>query len=453
MKLSPMNALIALGVVVVGVLGVRWWFDATQVYELVIATGAETGEYYAMGQAIAKVVQKHNPRIRITVKATAGSTENFQLLENQSVQLAIAQIDTPPPSSARSIASLYSEVFHLIVRKDSPIKQISDLRNRSFATPIKGSGSYQAFWNMMNHYGLKPEDLQIIELNTTDARLALEQKRVEGYFQVIALNNSSLRQFLQKTGARLVPIEQAAAMKILAPYLEGGVIPKGTYQAFPPIPDQDLPTVSVQAILYTHQGMNDEVIRDITTILYEHRSDLIAVNPRTATIAFPSVSNQNLGVPLHQGAKAYYDREKPSFLQENAEPIALIITVITIIISLLLKLKSRLSEAQKNRADGYNLEIALLLEQIHKTEDPKELMQIRNRLLDIFSKVIKDLDLDKLSPESYQLFVFPWQMAITALRHKELLLAQQNTANTISSTILTVLAALPTGRETPASSK
>ncbi len=453
MKLSPMNALIALGVVVVGVLGVRWWFDATQVYELVIATGAETGEYYAMGQAIAKVVQKHNPRIRITVKATAGSTENFQLLENQSVQLAIAQIDTPPPSSARSIASLYSEVFHLIVRKDSPIKQISDLRNRSFATPIKGSGSYQAFWNMMNHYGLKPEDLQIIELNTTDARLALEQKRVEGYFQVIALNNSSLRQFLQKTGARLVPIEQAAAMKILAPYLEGGVIPKGTYQAFPPIPDQDLPTVSVQAILYTHQGMNDEVIRDITTILYEHRSDLIAVNPRTATIAFPSVSNQNLGVPLHQGAKAYYDREKPSFLQENAEPIALIITVITIIISLLLNLKSRLSEAQKNRADGYNLEIALLLEQIHKTEDPKELMQIRNRLLDIFSKVIKDLDLDKLSPESYQLFVFPWQMAITALRHKELLLAQQNTANTISSTILTVLAALPTGRETPASSK
>ncbi len=453
MKLFPMNAVIALGVVVVGVLGVRWWLDTTRVYELVIATGAETGEYYAMGQAIAKVVQKHNPRIRITVKATAGSAENFQLLENQSVQLAIAQIDTPPPSSARSIASLYSEVFHLIVRKDSPIKQISDLRNRSFATPIKGSGSYQAFWNMMNHYGLKPEDLQIIELNTTDARLALEQKRVEGYFQVIALNNSSLRQFLQKTGARLVPIEQAAAMKILAPYLEGGVIPKGTYQAFPPIPDQDLPTVSVQAILYTHQGMNDEVIRDITTILYEHRSDLIAVNPRTATIAFPSVSNQNLGVPLHQGAKAYYDREKPSFLQENAEPIALIITVITIVISLLLNLKSRLSEAQKNRADGYNLEIALLLEQIHKTEDPKELGQIRNRLLDIFVKVIKDLDLDKLSPESYQLFVFPWQMAITALRHKELLLAQQNAANTISATILTALASLPTGRETPVSSK
>lgn len=453
MKISLVNGLVALGVVVAGVISVRWWFEANQVYEFVIATGAETGEYYAMGQAIAKVVQRHNPRIRITVKSTSGSRQNLELLGNQSVQLAIAQIDTPAPPSARSIASLYPEVFHLIVRSNSPIKEVADLRQRTFATPIKGSGSYQAFWRMMEHYGIQQQDMKIIELNTADAKLAFEQNRVEGFFQVIGLNNQALRQFLQKTGARLVPIEQASAMKILSPYIEAGIIPKGTYRAFPAIPDQDLPTVSVQAILYTNEAINDEVIRDITSILYENRSDLIAENPRTASIAFPGISNQNLGIPLHEGAKAYYNREKPSFLQENAEPMALIITVITIAISLLLDLKSRLSNAQKNRADGYNLEIALLLDQIHKTEDTKELAQIRTRLLDIFSKVIKDLDLDKLSPESYQLFVFPWQMAITALRHKELIIAQKESTSNINAAILTALAAIPTGRETPANSK
>jgi TRAP transporter TAXI family solute receptor len=453
MKISLVNGLIALGVVVAGVISVRWWLEANQVYEFVIATGAETGEYYAMGQAIAKVVQKHNPRIRITVKSTVGSKENLELLGNQSVQLAIAQIDIPAPPSARSIASLYPEVFHLIVRANSPIKAVTDLRQRSFATPIKGSGSYQAFWSMMEHYGIRQQDMKIAELNTADAKLAFEQNKVEGFFQVIALNNQALRQFLQKTGAKLVPIEQASAMKILAPYLDAGIIPKGTYQAFPPIPAQDLPTVSVQAILYTNEAISEDVIREITTILYEKRSDLIAENPRTATIAFPSTSNQNLGIPLHPGAKAYYDREKPSFLQENAEPMALIITLITISISLVLNLKARLSDAQKNRADGYNLEIAVLVEQIHRTEDPKELGQIRSRLLDIFNKVIKDLDLDKLSPESYQLFVFPWQMAITALRHKELIIAQKESASNISATILTALAALPTGRETPANSR
>ena len=453
MKLTLVHGLVALGVVVAGAIGGRWWLDANQTHELVIATGAETGEYYAMGQAIAKVVQKRNPRIRITVKPTAGSRQNLELLDSQSVQLAIAQIDIPAPTSARSIAALYPEVFHLIVRQNSPIKEVADLRKRTFATPVKGSGSYQAFWSMMEHYGIKPEDLKISELSTADAQLAFEQNKVEGYFQVIALNNQALRQFLQKTGAKLVPIEQASAMKILAPYLEAGIIPKGTYQAFPAIPAQDLPTVSVQAILYTHEAISDDLIREITTILFENRSDLIAENPRTATIAFPSTSNQNLGIPLHQGAKAYYDREKPSFLQENAEPIALIITVLTIIVSLLLNLKSRLSDAQKNRADGYNLEIAVLLEQIDKTEDTAELAKIRSRLLDIFNKVIKDLDLDKLSPESYQLFVFPWQMAITALRHKELLLAQNQAMANINAAILTALAALPAGRETPAGSK
>ncbi|MFN3926052.1 MAG: hypothetical protein ACK4QL_01740 [Pseudanabaenaceae cyanobacterium] len=99
-------------------------------------------------------------------------------------------------------------------------------------------------------------------------------------------------------------------------------------------------------------------------ILFEHRSDLIALNPPSASISFPQVSNKNSGIPLHEGAQAYYDPEKPSFLQENAEPIALIITVVTIVVSLWLNLKSRFSEAQKNRTDGYNLEIVILLEQI-----------------------------------------------------------------------------------------
>lgn len=218
--------------------------------------------------------------------------------------------------------------------------------------------------------------------------------------------------------------------------MEAGVIPRGTYQASPPVPDRDLPTVSAQAILYTHKDIDEGVIRKLTMILFEHRSDLIALNPRSASISFPQVSNKNLGMPLHEGAQAHYNREKPSFLQA----IALIITIVTIVVSLLLNLKSRFSEAQKNRADGYNLEIAILLEQIYSTDDKKELEKIRERLVNMFKRVIQDLDLDRLSPESYHLFVFPWEMAITALRHKEMILTEKEAASNINATILTTFA-------------
>ncbi|MFN3926053.1 MAG: hypothetical protein ACK4QL_01745 [Pseudanabaenaceae cyanobacterium] len=50
------------------------------------------------------------------------------------------------------------------------------------------------------------------------------------------------------------------------------------------------------------------------------------------------------------------------------------------------------------------------------------------------------MDVDRLSPESYHLFVFPWEMAITALRHQEMILTEKEGASNIHATILTTFA-------------
>ncbi len=78
-----------LSVVLIGSFGWKLHQDKQQVYELTLATGTKTGNYYPFGQAIAEVVVQQNPRIRIQVVETPGAEENMRRLEANEAQLAI----------------------------------------------------------------------------------------------------------------------------------------------------------------------------------------------------------------------------------------------------------------------------------------------------------------------------------------------------------------------------
>ncbi len=144
-------------------------------------------------------------------------------------------------------------------------------------------------------------------------------------------------------------------------------------------------------------------------------------NPRAATMRLPS-SGEDLGIPLHVGAKAYYDREKPGFLVTYADPLTLFFSIAVLSVSGMWHLRLRLEQQQKNRADKYNLEILNLVEQLRKIENSHELQGVRQKLFDIFKRVLEDLAQDRVSTESFQLFTFPWEMTIGAIRHHEWML-------------------------------
>ena len=125
--------------------------------------------------------------------------------------------------------------------------------------------------------------------------------------------------------AHLLPIN-VHAIESWHPYVEEATIYSGACHGNKPIPDKDIPTVSVQALLLTHKAVDASIIRTITRILYEHRNKLMAENPRAATIELPN-SGENLGIPLHLGAKSYYRREEPGFLVTYSDPLTLFLSL------------------------------------------------------------------------------------------------------------------------------
>ncbi len=410
-----------------GVFTWQWLRDRQRVHTLVLATGGEEGEYYAFGQALAQVVARHQPHLRIEVRATEGSLQNQSLLAAGDVDLAILQSDTLMSPKTQAIALLFPEVFHLIARRPSQIQSVSDLRGKRIALMPTGSGSYRLFWPLSQHYGLAETDFVAIPMTSDAAYAALQQGRVDALFRVIALGNTSVKSALADQQVQLVPIAQAAALQLVLPALEPAQIPQGTYNGAVPIPPTDLPTVAVRAILVTRQDVDTRLVYDITRILFEARNDLVEYRPLAAHVRRPDPARE-LGIPFHAGARAFYNREEPNFWVTYAEPIGVLVSLVVLCISSLWQFRLWLQGRQKNRADSYNLEILSLIEQITTLNQIEELEQVHHQLLQMFAQVVVDLDRDRISPESFQSFTFPWEVALTTLRHRETLLRGEMTA-------------------------
>src|ERR1700742_3666799 len=100
--------LVSLSVGVIAGLAVAVW-QRSKTEHLTLAAGASSGESYILGNALKTVVERHYPKIRITLVETGGTVENLRMLEDGRAELATAQADVLPGANARSVAILYDD--------------------------------------------------------------------------------------------------------------------------------------------------------------------------------------------------------------------------------------------------------------------------------------------------------------------------------------------------------
>lgn len=410
-KLVSLGALLSL--VLICFFGGIFYYNKIEVYHLTLATSSSS-----LGQAIAQVVLQQNPRIHIKFMQTKGSRENMKLLEENKVQLIVAQSDTTPVAPARIVLSLFKESFELIVTEDSGIKAVSDLRGKRIALMQKESGSYNSYLSLLEHYGLQESEVQSIHISPKEVDQLLSNGQVDAIFLVVPSGSNFVRDILQNNRVQLVAIDQAQAMKIKRPYLEADVIPKGTYKGNPPIPSEDLSTIGIKANLLAHQNLSPKVVREITRILFDYRRTLVKDYPAAVELSSP-LKEGKLTLPVHPGAQAYYDREKPNFFKENTGVIGLSLSIGTLVASWFFKLRSQFLKKQKNRADRYNSAILELMD-LARQEKSLEKMQIfEEELFTIFQEIISDLSQDRIAMESFQSFTFTWETALRTLQDRE----------------------------------
>jgi uncharacterized protein len=424
-------ALIAATLCLLVILAVVYW-QQSKVEHLTLAAGASSGESYLLGSALKTVVERHYPRIRITLLETGGTVENLQMLQDGRAQLATAQADILPGDRARAVAVLYDDTFQLLVPKDSPAKSLIDLQGRRIALAQSG-GQFQSFLRVVEHFGLSREDFQFVGEDDQAAAGAFLNGQAEAIFRVRAIGDPSIQQLVRSGKVRFVPIEHAAAMKIKHPSFEAAIIPVGAYLGNPPVPAQDFPTVAVHRTLLARDSANAPAIRAVTGTLIERRQEIMQEIPSAMTevrlllvqVRRPELEAA-LGPPLHPGALGFYDKDKPSFLLAHADYVGLILTVGLMAGSWIWELKRWMQRQQKNKADQYSNRVVELIGSVQNVHSLAPLEEIWNELLTILTEAVHDLDADKLSEESFNSFRVILQIGMEATRERRSLLMSMN---------------------------
>jgi uncharacterized protein len=404
---------------------------------LTLAAGDPGGESYILGSALKKVVERHYPRIRITLLETGGTVENLEMLEQGRAQLATAQSDVLTGPAARILAVLYDDTFQLMVPQGSQIQHFVNLRGMRIALARSG-GQFQSFLRVAEHFGLHEDDFHFIGSNDKIADQAFLNGQADAIFRVRAIGNPAIQQLVKTNKVRFLPIEQAAAMKIEHPAFDPALIPEGAYLGEPPVPAQNLPTIAVHRTLLARDSANPDAIQAITGVLMERRQEILQEIPahlsevRLLLVQVRQPDSQAaFGPAVHPGAISFYTKDKPSFFQAHADFVGLLFTVGFMIASWLWQLNRWMRKQQQNAANLYSNRVVTLIGAAQETNLIEPLDAIWSDLLAILAEAVRDLDAGKISEESFLSFRSILQIGMDATRERRAILSSSNTGASV----------------------
>ena len=206
-----------------------------------IATGGTAGTYYPIGGAIAEVLNKNG--MNASAQSTGASVANINMLKDKQVELAIVQNDityyavngkemfeeSGKVENLTGIASLYPETCQFVVREDSGIKSINDLRGKRVAVGAAGSGAEANARQILEAYGITYNDISEQFLSFAEGSYALKDGTVDAAFVTAGYPTASVQDIASQNKIRLLPIgdEQVKKLAEKYPFYSKTIVPAG----------------------------------------------------------------------------------------------------------------------------------------------------------------------------------------------------------------------------------
>jgi TRAP transporter TAXI family solute receptor len=231
---------------------------------LSLGTGNPGGTFYFLGAGFASLFNKYVPEVRVIAESTAASEENFHYLMRKKIDLALVSINVLEPalekkmdlSGIRLVSLGNTSDRHWIVRKDSPVKSVSDFRGRKVVVGPPGSGGLVASKKeLYAACGLTFDDFKPAYLSMSESITALKDETVDVGMVGAGYPVASVLDIARQISIRLIPYSEAEMKALIAkhPYYVKVIIPKGTYSGM----NEDIVTRGIPAALFCRQGQDE----------------------------------------------------------------------------------------------------------------------------------------------------------------------------------------------------
>ncbi|WP_227013262.1 TAXI family TRAP transporter solute-binding subunit, partial [Anaplasma marginale] len=263
--------------------------SASQKSFLLVGTGSMTNIYYSVGGGVCKfVVLGHgeaggSEQLICSTSTTAGSVYNLNSMRRGAMDIGMAQSDVgyhaytgngvysgiPPMDNLRLLASMHKEYLTIVVRKDSGIKSIDDIKGKKMNVGAPGTGVRTAILNLFETKGWTIKDLLVAsDLKSSEQIQALCDGKVDVIADFVGHPNAGMQEASATCDAVALSLDDALMAEFVEkyPYYTAGLIPGNTYKNNP----QDVKTISVRASMYATTALSDEMAYAVVKSVASH---------------------------------------------------------------------------------------------------------------------------------------------------------------------------------------
>ena len=286
-----------------------------------LMTGPQGGSWYPLGGAIQNIVQKNMPDTSVQV-LPGGGVANVKAVDQGKADIAFANsVSTVDAIHGRgpfeeavtnvcNIGTLYPQYFQIVALQSAGIETPADLEGKALATQPRGNTAEDITRQLLEAAGLSYEDLsQVHFVSYSDGVALMKDNNAAAMTLGTTVPASAIMDLDSAADITLVNVddEMMAKMKELNPGYQALTIPANSY------PDQ---AEDVQAIGYaTHVvarcDLDADTVYDMLKNLNANKGDLAAIASAMQGVT-PKEMGQDVGVPMHEGAKRFYEEQGAS---------------------------------------------------------------------------------------------------------------------------------------------
>jgi TRAP transporter TAXI family solute receptor len=274
---------------------------------LSLGTAGTGGVYYVLGGALASRLSLEDPGRQYTAEVTGGSVENVNRIREGQIDLAFALSGTAyeayhggedypeAVTNLRVLAPLYPNITHVLVRGNSSIRSLADLRGTRVSVGAAGSGTEQHSRHLLSTVGLTYDDLSPLYLSFNESAAALADGSIDAAIISVGYPAAAVLEATTTGNARLIGVsaEEMQALRARYPYYTEGSIPAGLYRGV----TEAVPTVATMNWLVAQESLESDVVRAVLDVLQDERDELARAHESAGQIELADLAESP--IPLH----------------------------------------------------------------------------------------------------------------------------------------------------------
>lgn len=267
-----------------------------------------------LGAALLDAYSKAMPDLAFEVVPSGGAVENLELLQRGAADLGFAfadvtylalvgrlDEDTQPFDRLRGVAILQLTTIHVLIRPDSGITSIEQLRGRRVALGPSGSGTAISAKVLLEAFGVpiaevRGQHLPFLESANGVVRGELDAAFISAGYPAESVLTATSR------GAHLLEVSGPVVERLRTnyPFLRVALIPAGTYPPF----RGPVRTVGIDTLIACSANLSETLVYSLTKTFFD-------VLPQMA-MKVDALRRMDLArapatpIPLHGGAARYY---------------------------------------------------------------------------------------------------------------------------------------------------